>query len=127
MKMQQRKAKDERKEVDIGKRVDRLEKFVAKFKPDTYDFLTTYIRKLATQQQQSQKLLAELEDFLHEQGLVEKFQQWMIAKYPPVDMTKPMVCPSCENRGYVGDGQECPICHPNMNQAEPKKPDEPPQ
>jgi rubrerythrin len=124
MKMQQRKAKDQRKELDIGKRVERLEAQVAKFKPNTYDFLTTYIRKLSTQQQQQQKVLGEVEDFLKEQGLVEKFQQWLVAKYPPVDQTQRMVCPSCENRGYIGDGQECPICHPNLNIVEPKKPDQ---
>ena len=24
-----------------------------------------------------------------------------------------MKCTMCEDRGYIGDNEECPVCHPN--------------
>jgi len=117
-----RQGKDERKEVTLEKRVETIEKFVAKLRPDTYNFLTNYIAQQGKTLQQVNAVAMEMRDFLVENGMMEKYQQWLEAKYPqpfpeqgsPKETEPPQsACPHCDGRGYVGDEEECPLCHPN--------------
>lgn len=39
-----------------------------------------------------------------DKGLIQHAQKTQI---------KPDVCPACDGRGYIGDNEECPQCHPN--------------
>jgi rubrerythrin len=115
-----RQVKEERKEVVLEKRVEALEKFIAKVKPDTYNFLVNYISQLGKQTQQTNAVALELQDYLNETGQMEKYQQWFTAKHTPVETAEGPVCPQCAGTGKQGDDDECPLCHPNKAQTPPK-------
>lgn len=117
-----REQKEERKEVMIEKRVERLEKELAKMKPDTYNFLVGYIRSQGEMIQRINGVATAMQDFLQENGLMEKYKQWLDAKFPkPTENAGEAKCPQCEGRGYIGDDEECPTCHPNKNPTDQPK------
>jgi len=126
-----RQVKEVRKEVQIEKRVETLEKQLAKLSPMTYNFLVNYINQQAKQLQKVNNVAMEMQDFIRETGQMDKYQQWFLAKYPKQTMepqAKPSTCNSCGGSGYIGDKEECPRCHPNKAQEPPsddgQKPEE---
>ena len=117
-----RQMKDERKEVTLEHRVEALEKFIAKVKPDTYNFLTQYIGQMGKQLQQVNAVALEMQDFLQETGRMTEYQQWFDAKHTKVETPEGPKCPQCAGTGKQGDDDECPLCHPNKVQSPPDPP-----
>lgn len=103
-----RMIKKERKEVEMERRIEKIENDLKKLKPDTYDFLLKYIKKQSEYIQNINFAADRLQKYIIEKNLADDFKAWLEAQ-------SNTECEMCNGRGYIGDDEECPACHPNKN------------